>query len=210
MITIILADDHPTTRAGLHTILEAVSDIQIVGEAQDGFEAMKLVERFQPKILLLDLKMPGPRPAEIEKWVRTNYPNTITLILTGHDRDYYLSSMMKAGVAGYLNKNEPSERLIEAIHKAANGEKVFTTEQYIRAQNWRDQAGEKYESLTERERQIIHALLKGFDNATIASSLDVTAKTIASHINSILGKLEVNSRLEAVTWVHNYLSDDLE
>ena len=107
MISLILADDHPSTRAGLRAILSSTPDIKIVGEAQDGFEAKKLVDQLRPKILLLDLKMPGPPPAEIEKWVRSHCPETTTLVLTAHDRSAYLAEMMEAGVAGFLTKDAP-------------------------------------------------------------------------------------------------------
>src|SRR3990170_5763846 len=103
-ITLLLADDHPMVRAGIRALLMKAPDIQIVGEAQDGNETLRLVAKLRPKILLLDLKMPGPSPSEIEKWVRENYPETITLVLTAHDRDAYLSSMVEAGAAGYLDK----------------------------------------------------------------------------------------------------------
>ena len=210
MITLVLADDHPTIRAGLRAILSETPDIQIVGEAQDGIEVKKIVEQLRPQILLLNLRMPGPRPAEVEKWVRTHCPETETLILTGLDRDFYLAEMMDAGVAGYLTKNETSERLIDSVRRAAQGYKVFTEEQYARVLKWHEAAGDKWESLTEREREIIKFVVKGLDNAEIAQALDVTSKTVAFHISNILDKLDVHSRQEAMAWVHRYLSDILE
>ncbi len=101
-ISILLADDHPLARQGIRSILEKVSDMEIIGEAQDGDEIKQLVADLKPQILLLDLKMPHLSPAALEKWVRINYPETITIVLTGHDRDVYLSNMMDAGVAGYF------------------------------------------------------------------------------------------------------------
>jgi len=210
MISLVLADDHPTTRAGLRAILSETPDIRIIGEAQDGLEAEKMVDQLRPQILLLDLRMPGPRPAEIEKSVRTHCPETMTLILTAHDRDAYLAEMMEAGVSGYLTKDEPSQRLIDAIRRAAQGNKLFTEEQYARVLRWREKVGSKRESLTEREREIINFLVNGLDNAEIAQKLGVTSKTIAFHVSNILEKLEVRSRQEAVAWVNRYLPDNLE
>jgi len=117
-ITVLLADDHPVAREGVRGILAKLPDIQIVGEAQNEKEVKELVAKLHPKILLLDLKMPGTSPFEIEKWVRENYPETITLVLTAHDRDFYLAGMMDAGIAGYLSKTERADNLIAAIRRA--------------------------------------------------------------------------------------------
>ncbi len=210
MITVILADDHPLIREGIRSILNKASDIQIVGEAESGNEVKELVGKLKPRILLLDLKMPGPHPAEIEKWVRTNYPETVTLVLTAHDRDSYLSRMMDAGASGLLDKNESGERLVGAIRRAANGEVLFDRQQLARAREWREAAGEKWESLSMREREILRLMVKGFDNIQISKALFVTAKTVAFHITHIFSKLGVSSRQEAIAWVRKYSPDMLD
>ena len=209
-ITILLADDHPVIREGLRHILADAIDISIVGEAKDGDEVKELVAKLHPKILLLDLKMPGPSPFEIEKWVRENYPQTTTLVLTAHDRDIYLAGMMEAGIAGYLDKNEGVENLIAAIRRAAHGEVVFSVEQIERARNWRHNAGEKWEKLTEREREILLLVAQGLNNKTIAKKLGITLKTVSYHVSTILARLNVESRNEAVAWLHKNFPDDLE
>ena len=210
MITVILADDHPLMREGIRAILSKAPDLQIVGEAEDGNEVKQLVAKLQPRVLLLDLKMPGPHPAEIEKWVRTNYPETVTLVLTAHDRDSYLTKMIDAGASGLIDKNESAEMLVGAIRRAAKGEFLFDSHQLDRARQWRESAGEKWESLTNREREILRLLVKGLDNAHIAQTLMVTTKTVAYHVTNILVKLGVSSRQEAVAWVHKYFPDTLE
>jgi two-component system, NarL family, response regulator LiaR len=209
-ITLVLADDHAVARAGIRAILGTAPDIEIVGEAENGAEVQELVAKLRPHMLLLDLKMPGPPAAEIEKWVRTNYPDTVTLVLTAHDRDSYLTRMIDAGAAGLLDKSESGERLIGAIRRAAKGEFLFDSGQLDRARHWRLAAGEKWESLTNREREILRLLVQGFDNAHIANMLTITSKTVAYHVTNILEKLEVSSRQEAVAWVHKYLPDTLE
>ncbi len=98
-ITVLLADDHPLTRGGIRAILEKAADIQIIGETGDGAEIMRLVAELRPQILLLDLVMPNLSPAELERQVRENYPETVTLVLTAHNRDAFLTSMMEAGAA---------------------------------------------------------------------------------------------------------------
>jgi DNA-binding NarL/FixJ family response regulator len=209
-ITVLLADDHPVVREGVHRILANARDISIVGEAQDGKEIKELVAKLQPIILLLDLKMPETSPFEIEKWVRENYPETQTLVLTAHDRDYYLAGMMDAGVAGYLDKSEKAENLIAAIRRTAYGEAVFTTEQIKRARKWRHEAGEKWQQLTERERPILLLVVQGHNNTIIAKKLQITPKTVAYHVSGILKRLNLESRNEAAAWFHKYFSSDLE
>jgi len=210
IITVILADDHPVVREGVRHILANVDQISIVGEAQDGKEVKELVAKLHPHILLLDLKMPATSPFEIEKWVRENYPETITLVLTAHDRDFYLSGMIDAGVAGYLDKNERADNLITAILRAAHGEVFFTANQMHRARKWRHDVGERWEKLTGREREILLLIAQGYTNKTIAKNLGITLKTVAYHVSSILNRLDLESRNEAVVWLHKYFPDDLE
>lgn len=209
-ITVLIADDHPSTRAGLLAILNNQPDIRVVGEAENGFQVEKLIAELRPNILLLDLVMPGPTPAQLEKWVRTNFPETATLVLTAHDRDAYLAGMMDAGATGFLAKTEAGERIISAIRRVAGGELLYTEDQLMRAMRWRDTAGKKWESLTKREREIVQLVVDGCDNRQIAEKLNVAVKTISFHISNILKKLDVNSRHEAVAWVRKYLPDNLE
>lgn len=209
-ISILLADDHPIARAGIRKILEQAEDFELLGEAENGFEAMELVRTLNPQVLLLDLKMPGPRPAEIEKWVRENHPEIVTLILTSHDRDIYLAQMMDAGVSGYMNKDISTERLIGAIRRAVQGEILFDQVQMRRAQNWRDAVGEKLKHLTARENEILKLLAEGRENKAIASAMGVTPKTAAYHVANTLKKLSLKNRQEAAIWVLKNLPDDLE
>jgi len=209
-ITILLADDHPLARRGIRELLAEADDLEIIGEAEDGFHVKELVAELRPNVLLLDLKMPGPRPFELEKWVRENYPETITLVLTSHDRDIYLANMMDAGVSGYMSKDISSERLIGAIQRAAQGEILFDTAQLTRANQWREDIGEKLKQLTDREREVLELLAKGMDSQSIAITLGISPKTISFHITNLLSKLQLKSRQEATVWALKYLSDDLE
>jgi len=204
-ITLLIADDHPALRAGLRVLFEESPDIQIIGEAQDSFDVQRLVAELNPQILLLDLKMPGISAAEIEKWVRLNHPETITLVLTGHDRDAYLAGMMAAGAVGYLDKKETAERLINAIRRAARGETLFDEKQIARVLHWRETVEKKWERLTTRERQILGLLAQGANNKAIAKKLFITSKTVEYHITHILEKLALGTRQEAEAWVlkHN-------
>ncbi|MBI3165928.1 MAG: response regulator transcription factor [Chloroflexi bacterium] len=199
-ISILIADDHKLARRGIRSILEKAPDLVILGEARDGDEVRRLVAELRPRILLLDLKMPNLSPAELEKWVRTNYPDTSTLVLTGHDRDVYLSTMMDAGVSGYLDKKLRAGQLISAIRRAARGETFFDKEQIERAHRWREEVGSKWESLSEREKEVLQKLTEGADNPAIAACLSITTDTVEKHLTNIYKKLDVKSRLEAAIW----------
>ena len=209
-ITVLLADDHPTMLAGIRATLAQAPDLKIVGEAQNGIEVQQMVAELRPQILLLDLRMPNLAPAKLEKWVRENCPETITLILTQHDRDTYLANMMDAGAAGYLSKEASAEQLIGAIRRAAKGEILFDEAQLTRVDQWRKDVGEKLKELTDREHAVLKLLTKGMDSQSIATDLGVTSKTIGFHITNILSKLHLKSRQEAMIWALKYLSDDLE
>jgi len=200
VIRLVLVDDHPVTRAGIRAILEREPDIKIVGEAEDGEEAKELIHQLRPRILLLDLQMPGPPASEVERWVRARYPETITLILTAHDRDAYLANMIDEGVSGFLTKEEAPRRLVEAIRRAAQGKILFSQEQLNRASHWRSEVRERWKSLTDREQDVLLLLAEGKSNREIASELGIAEKTVEKHVSSTLSKLGMSSRTEAAVW----------
>jgi DNA-binding NarL/FixJ family response regulator len=199
-ITVLVADDHPLIRAGIRKILEQNADIWVVGEAKDGLEAKKLVSLLRPQVLVLDLIMPAIRPSEVEKWVRENFPETQTLILTAHDRDAYLAQTMQAGAAGYLLKNEPGERLVDAIRRIARGIKIFDEQQLARALRWKNEVQTKWEKLTQREREILGLMAEGVTNKQLAHRFQITPRTIEKHLENIYRKLDVQSKAEAILW----------
>ncbi len=201
IITVILADDHPVTRAGIRAMLQTAPDIQIVGEAQDGDAAQTLTAQLHPAILLLDLQMPGPRPADVEHWVRTHCPGTETLVLTAHDRSAYLSDMLDAGVVGYLCKEETTDtRLIDAIRRAASGAVLFDAAQLERARQWRETVGARWHSLSERERQVLTLIAQGQTDQEIADALGLKVKTVSNHVSQLLEKVGATSRTDAALW----------
>ena len=199
-ITVLIADDHEITRKGIREVLEQLPDMEVLGEAQDGDEIRQSVAQQKPKILLLDLVMPNHSPVEFEKWVRVNYPETITLVLTAHDRDPYLSQMMEAGVAGYLDKKLRAADLVTAIRRAANGEYLFDKSQFERARRWREEIQRRWDSLSGRERAVLQLLTAGQDNRTIGACLGIKINTVEKHLENIYKKLGVSSRTEAIHW----------
>jgi DNA-binding NarL/FixJ family response regulator len=203
-IRVLIVDDHPLLRQGIREILEGTPDIEVVGEAQDGAEAKEKVTTLRPNVMLLDLVLPGMKPLEIEAWVRTNYPETVTLVLTAHDRDAFLAKAIEAGVVGFLTKEESPQRLVEAVRRAAQGEVLITGGQLARAHVWKEAAGERWAELTDRERQIVNRLARGQDTQQIAAALTISERTVETHIGNLLGKLGVTSRAEAVAWVWHH------
>lgn len=199
-ITVLVADDHSLTLEGVRYMLEKAPDIKIVGEAQDGNEIKPMVAKLEPRILLLDLKMPNLDPVEMEKWVRENYPETLTLVLTAHDKDAFLVGMMEAGASGYLDKKLNAAQLIESIRRASKGEYLFDKEQIERAKRWREKVTAIWESLSKREREVLQLLTEGQDNKKIGLSLGVSVNTVEKHLKNIYEKLRVTSRTEAVRW----------
>lgn len=198
-IWILIADNHETARAGIRLILANAPDIKVVGEAKNGVEVLQLVAELQPDVLLLALEISRPCPVEITEWVRANY-DTAVLVLTAYDHDGCLAMMVGAGVAGYLTKHEVAHWLPRTIRAAHSGQCLVTREQWARIENWRATVGKRLDSLTRRERQVLHQIAQGHDNRTIASNLDISHRTVEYHITHLLGKLHLRSRLEAATW----------
>ena len=207
-ITIVIADDEELVRAGIREILLQADDFEIIGEAKDGFEVRDLIPKLQPKILLLDYRMPGPRAFEQEKWVRENHPETLVLVLTAHDRDAYITKAIESRMAGFLLKNENAEQLILAIRRAAEGTVYFSDEQIERARQWKQTVETKWEALSQREREVLQHLAAGEDNKSVAAALSISLKTTEFHITNVLKKLELISRNEAIVWMLKHQPDD--
>jgi DNA-binding NarL/FixJ family response regulator len=209
-IRVLLADDYPVMCAGLRAMLDAAPDIEVVGEAHDGLEAQRLVAELQPDIVLLDLVMPDLRPVEFARWARTHYPATEVLLLTAHEQDCYLAWMIEAGAAGFLSKEEAGEMLVGAVRRAARGEVFFSREQLARAGRWREEVGQKWESLTAREREVLRLVANGRGSKQIAAALGIGEHTVETHVGSLLDKLGVASRTEASAWAwrHGVVEED--
>ncbi len=158
IITVLVVDDHPLALEGVRSMLSKTSDIKIIGEAQDSRKIKKLIAKLCPQILLLDFRMPNLSPVELEKWVRENNPETITLVFTAHHHAAYLVDMMDAGAAGYLDKKLTGSDLVDSIRRAARGEILYDEEQIKQAHEWREQVSTKWESLTNREQELLKHL----------------------------------------------------
>jgi len=200
LIRVLLVDDHPSVRQGVRAMLEQAPDIEVVGEAADGAEAMALVDQLRPDVVLLDVEMPGPRAWEVEAWIRQQYPDIVGLVLSAHNRDAYLAEMMEAGAVGYLDKQIHAPQLVQAIRRAARGEYLFEAEQSRRAHHWRTEVLARWERLSPREKEVLHALAQEASTSEIAHRLGISPQTVDTHICKLIRKLEVKNRAEALAW----------
>ena len=198
-IKVLLADDHKVVRSGLAAMLSAEPDLELVGEAGDGEEAVRLCRRFKPDVVLMDLLMPVMDGVAATAAVATECPDTRIIILTSFKEKDQVDGALKAGALSYLLKNVTAEELVGAIRGAVQGRPQLSPEATrVLIQEIRTPAGRDYD-LTAREKEILSLMVDGLANSAIATRLGVSASTIKFHVSNILSKLEVTSRTEAVS-----------
>jgi len=202
-IRIIIADDHKVVREGTRELLQKESDLDIVGEAGDGEEAVKLVKELKPDVAIVDIAMPKVNGIEATKQIKAISPGTAVLILTGYDYDQYVFALLEAGAAGYLLKDVRGQEVIEAIRAVRAGESVLhpviarkAIDHFVHAEQ-KDKA-HRLTPLTDREMQILQLAAKGQGNKEMAITLSLSVRTVQSHLGNIFNKLKVSSRIEAV------------
>jgi two-component system, NarL family, response regulator LiaR len=203
-IRIVIADDHAVVREGTRTLLERESDMQVIGEARDGEEAVNLIEALKPDVAILDISMPRLSGIEVTRRVKSTLPSLAVLILTVYDNDEYVFALLEAGAAGYLLKDVPGKEIIEAVRSVHEGESVLHPS-IARKVIQRALSGsvkpvkDKDEIiLSEREKEVLKLAAKGLTNKDIADSLCISSRTVQGHINKIFHKLHVGSRTEAI------------
>lgn len=198
-IRVLLAEDHQLVRDGTRHLLARYEDLDVVGEAADGDETLALVARLNPDVLLVDIRMPGCNGIEVVRQLPTLSPGTRALVLTAHDDDYYILALMRAGAAGYLLKTIAADGLADAIRRVHAGEPVLDPAVAARvARIWSGRDEEGDELLSERELEVLGLAARGMRNKEIAGTLNISVRTVEGHVNAILGKLGVSSRVEAV------------
>lgn len=198
--TIILADDHSILREGLKRVLESVPDLSVVGEAGNGIEALGLVEKLHPDIIILDISMPEMNGIEVSKLIHAKNPNSRILILTIHDDEGYVTQLMKAGVDGYILKNSSPEIIIEAVRTVATGERYLgegisrtIVESFIKhAREVDETSDDRTRHLTKREIEILRCIAGGLTGKEIANKLFLSIRTVQSHRMNIMQKLNIH------------------
>ena len=200
-IRVLLVDDHPAILAGLRVILGHTPDVEIVGEATALPEAATLIEAARPDVIVLDYELGNDAGPALLVTLATAETRPATLLLSAHDNPAYLYEAYRLGAAGYFLKGVALDVVLEGVRQAARGNLLWTPVQLARIDAWKAQVRFKWDSLTGRERGVLHALVQGKSNREISTDLFVTERTVESHVSSILCKLGVSSRAEAAAWV---------
>jgi NarL family two-component system response regulator LiaR len=198
IIRVLMVDDHAMMRIGLATFLQAFDDLELVGEASDGIEALELCDRLQPDVVLMDLVMPEMDGVTATRAIRQKYPHIQVIALTSFEEAELVHGVLQAGAIGYLLKDVSAEKLAEAIRAAKEGKPSLAPEAARILIEAATRSSAPVFQLTDREREVLALMAEGLNNTEIAKRLVVSQSTIKSHVSSILSKLGVNSRTEAV------------
>jgi DNA-binding NarL/FixJ family response regulator len=205
-IRVLLADDHAIVREGVKRILAGEMDIEVVGEAADGIDAVALAKRLRPDVAVLDISMPRLDGIEATRQIRAAVPETHTLALTMHADESYVFQLIKAGASGCVLKHDPAPDLIEAIRSTARGEaflypqtaNAVAADYLTRVESGEDR--ETYDGLTAREKEILTLIAQGETNQEIGRRLFISVKTVQTHRAHILEKLRLHDRTQLVRY----------
>jgi DNA-binding NarL/FixJ family response regulator len=206
-VRVIVADDQAISRQGLRMILESDHDIDVVGEAVDGLDALGQVERRRPEIVLMDIRMPGMDGLEATRRLR-DVEDVEVIVITTFDLDEYVIEALRAGAVGFLVKDSPPERIIDAVHAVARGDALISPEVTRRllgqfVSNAPARAGDpRLAELTPREHDVLLEIAAGRSNADIAAALHLEESTVKGHVRRMLAKLGLSSRVQAVIFAY--------
>ena len=206
-ISVLIADDHALVRDGTKRILQAEDDIDVVGEAADGEEAITTISSLKPDVAIVDIAMPKLDGIEVTRRIKESCPATAVLILTAYDDDQFIFNLIEAGAAGYLLKSVRGQELVDAVRALHNGESVLHPSvarkvlDYFVTAAGKTKVQESTEVLTHRELEIMNLVTRGLSNKEIADDLFLSMRTVQGHLGTIFSKLGVGSRTEAVVRV---------
>lgn len=208
-IRVLIADDHTLVREGFRRLLESESDIRVVGEVGDGSQAVEAARRLRPDVVLMDIRMPKLDGLSATRAIMTSEGAIRVVILTTYDLDEYVFDALRAGASGFLLKDSPPDRLLEAVRVARSGEALLSpsiTRKLIEGfiQRPTPEPAPKLETLTKRESDVLACLARGLSNAEIAGELFISPATVKSHVASVLTKLELRDRVQAVVYAYEY------
>lgn len=211
MIRILLVDDQAVVRAGLRTILEAHDDLEVVGEAAAGREAIDLTTTLVPDVVLMDIRMPGMDGLEATQRLLSAGTAVKIVVLTTYGQDLYLYEALRAGATGFLLKTDPPERLVDAVRAAVSGDRLFSTditrrliETFLTAGPPSDTDADRLGVLTPKEREVLGCIAEGLSNAEIAHRLYVSEGTVKTHVTRVLTKLNLRDRVQAVVYAYEH------
>lgn len=200
---VVIADDHAIVREGLKLVLAAEPNIEVVGEAEDGREALDMVEKLRPSVVVMDIAMPNLNGLEATRQIKRRFPYVKVVILTMHENPQYLTQIVKAGATGAVLKRSAGTELVTAVKAAAHGESFFSpTIASMLLDDYRtlltQEAPDPLELLTEREREILQLVAEGKTNAEIAELLTLSIKTVQTHRAHLMEKLDAHDRTDLV------------
>jgi len=214
MIKLILADDHQVVRKGFKALLSIEPDLEIVGEAGDGYEALKLTEELQPDVLVLDLMMSGINGLEVTRQLNKKPGHTAIIILSMHSNEAYVLEALRSGAKAYVLKESPTEELMRAIHEVYCGRRYLSsslTERVIEAytKNTEAQAIDPYDQLTSREKEILQLAAQGHTNNMIASRFFISPRTVETHRTNFMRKLNLHNHSQLIQFAirHGLIPD---
>ena len=197
-IRVLLVDDHMVVRSGLSTVLSVYDDLRLVGEAGDGEEAIRLCERVQPDVILMDLLMPKMDGVTAIKAIKTRWPQIQIIALTSFKEKEYVEGALKAGANGYLLKDVSAEELVNAVRRVTAGQPSLSPEAAQVLIHNVSEPSQPHIEMTGREKEILVLMVEGLSNNEIAERLIVSQSTVKFHVSNILSKLGVTGRTEAV------------
>ncbi|MDQ1829420.1 two-component system response regulator NarL [Massilia scottii] len=205
-IRVLLVDDHSLFRSGIRSLLQRHAEFAVVGEAADGVEGIKRARQLQPDVVLLDLNMPGMSGVETLQLMRQDCPDTAIVMLTVSEESHDLATALRAGASGYLIKNIDTDYLLRALRRAAAGETVVAEAMtgklvaQLQAGGPDDAPASELDKLTPREKEILESLARGESNKCIARNLDLAESTVKIHVQNVLKKLKLASRVQAAVF----------
>ncbi len=205
-IRILIADDHAIVRDGLRQVLNAHADLEVIGEAEDGYRALEAAKSLRPDVVVLDIGMPGLSGLDVISLIREAQPAVQVVVLSMHAKESYVHQALASGATGYVLKASPSSDILEAIRAAHRGEYFLSSRiradvigSYVRSRE-KAPAPKGYELLSEREQQVFRLVVEGNSTARIADILCVSAKTVEKHRTSVMNKLGIHDRLELLKY----------